>query len=245
MTFPERPNKVVGRRFGRGLQLFNLANSFSILDFSNHGGKLRFYIECVFIYESTHTRCSRFDRRNFVCSHLYNNILPYLCLPSTAKRGAAISADNEQQRRSLIRSLVTKPLDLVTSTVTRLAPLLFYSLFFLETLYQRDGEAASLFQTTNGTTQGGFPPPATPKVDIFYYFQSLFCPITRSFPSLTLFGLFWEGVTHRSIGRGAIRCSYRCRTKKSLTLNYTQAVWGFYSPGRGRGGFFARAISRD
>ena len=71
------------------------------------------------------------------------------------------SKGDDQQQRTLLRTLVTMPLDFVTSTVTRIAPLLFYSLSFLETFYQQDGQS-SLFSKYNGSE--GVPPPAPPKV---------------------------------------------------------------------------------
>ena len=72
---------------------------------------------------------------------------------------------DQQQQRNLLRSLVTVPLDFVTSTVTRLAPLLFYSLSFLETFYQQDGES-SLFSNDKGMQN--VPPPGSPKVGILF-----------------------------------------------------------------------------
>lgn len=69
---------------------------------------------------------------------------------------------NHQQHKNLLRSLVIVPLDFVTSTATRLAPLLFYSLSFLETFYQQDGEN-SFF--SNGKEMQSVPPPGAPKVE--------------------------------------------------------------------------------
>ena len=73
---------------------------------------------------------------------------------------------DQQQQRNLLRSLVTVPLDFVTSTVTKLAPLLFYSLSFLETFYQQDGEN-SFF--SNGKGMQNVPPPGAPKVRQLFF----------------------------------------------------------------------------
>ena len=57
------------------------------------------------------------------------------------------------------------PLDLLSSGVTKMAPLLFYSLSFLETYYQQDVWTQNPFMDKAGGGGGGsLAPPSMPKV---------------------------------------------------------------------------------
>eukprot|EP00111_Clytia_hemisphaerica_P020131 TCONS_00059314-protein len=66
-------------------------------------------------------------------------------------------ASQAKDERTFLRKMLTIPLDFVTSTITKMAPLLFYSLSFLETYYQQE-------PLSNKPGEGTIPPPQMPKV---------------------------------------------------------------------------------
>jgi len=99
--------------------------------------------------------------------------LPLLKLTSIQLKYDSGSTDQQPNsgtqptdERTLIRKLVTKPLDFVTSTVTKMAPFLFYSLSFLETFYQQD-TLTNISLSNNSDT---LMPPSPPKVLFFNFY---------------------------------------------------------------------------